>query len=104
MKLVVAPAPMMVLLLHKVLLNICMLPSKRAVYLLRTIMNYRILAQSLPGVVAYHAASKQTDQGIILLHKIVEGVARGSFGMRLQKRSICRQKLSRGHNKFLPNY
>lgn len=38
------------------------------------------------GIVSYHAASKkQSDGSIMLLHKIVEGVADGSFGLEVAK-------------------
>ncbi len=43
------------------------------------------LAQKNVGIVAYHVASKQTNEGIILLHKIIEGVAHGSFGIEVAK-------------------
>ena len=33
----------------------------------------------------YHAASMQSDEGIVLLHKIVPGVADGSFGLEVAK-------------------
>ncbi|HBL98619.1 TPA: DNA mismatch repair protein MutS [Candidatus Dependentiae bacterium] len=39
-----------------------------------------------PGIVAYQAASKQTPEGILLLHKIVKGFADGSFGIEVAKR------------------
>lgn len=43
------------------------------------------LALSNPGIVAYHAASSWTENGIILLHKIVPGCADGSFGIEVAK-------------------
>ncbi len=39
------------------------------------------------GVVAYHAASEQKDDAIVLLHKIVQGVARGSFGIEVARKA-----------------
>lgn len=37
------------------------------------------------GIVSYYADSKKTQQGIVLLHKIVRGVADGSFGIEVAK-------------------
>jgi DNA mismatch repair protein MutS len=39
------------------------------------------LSDTYPGVRAYYAASMKTEQGVVLLHKIKEGVADGSFGL-----------------------
>lgn len=44
-----------------------------------------ILASHYSGIVDYHAASKKTVDGIILLHKIVRGVSEGSFGIEVAK-------------------
>jgi DNA mismatch repair protein MutS len=43
------------------------------------------LEQQLPGIVSYHAASKKQADGILLLHKIVHGVADGSFGLEVAR-------------------
>lgn len=43
------------------------------------------LAEQLPGIVAYHAATAQVDGKIVLLHKILPGVAPGSFGLEVAK-------------------
>lgn len=43
------------------------------------------LADAHPGMAMYHAASKKTEQGIMLLHKIIAGVADGSFGLEVAK-------------------
>lgn len=43
------------------------------------------LSNSFNGIVSYHAASKKTDSGIILLHRIEKGVAQGSFGIEVAK-------------------
>lgn len=43
------------------------------------------LAQHHAGIAAYHAASKKTEQGIMLLHKICKGSADGSFGIEVAK-------------------
>ncbi len=40
-----------------------------------------------PGIVAYHAASKETKEGVLLLHKIVKGSSDGSFGLEVAKRA-----------------
>lgn len=45
------------------------------------------LALINPGIVAYHAASKQTESGVVLLHKIVPGEAEGSFGIEVARRA-----------------
>lgn len=39
------------------------------------------LCERHPGIVAYHAASKRSDDTILLLHKIIRGTAHGSFGI-----------------------
>lgn len=38
-----------------------------------------------PGIVAYHAVSKKTATGIILLHQIRKGCAPGSFGIEVAR-------------------
>ncbi len=43
------------------------------------------LQERYPGIVSYHAASKETPHGIVFLHKIVHGVADGSFGVQVAK-------------------
>lgn len=43
------------------------------------------LQSSIPGIVCLHAASKRTAQGVLLLHKIIEGNAEGSFGLEVAK-------------------
>ncbi len=39
------------------------------------------------GIVAYHAASIQTEDGILLLHKIEPGCAEGSFGIEVARQA-----------------
>lgn len=39
------------------------------------------LTQQFPALGIYHAASQQTEQGIVLLHKILPGCSDGSFGI-----------------------
>ena len=41
------------------------------------------LADQHHGIVSYHAASKQTDNGIVLLHTIMRGSADSSFGLEV---------------------
>lgn len=43
------------------------------------------LESKYPGICAYHAASKKTNDGILFLHKIAKGVANGSFGIEVAK-------------------
>jgi len=43
------------------------------------------LQNTVPGVVCYHTASKRTANGILFLHKIMPGVAPGSFGIEVAK-------------------
>ncbi|KKP35487.1 MAG: mismatch repair protein MutS protein [candidate division TM6 bacterium GW2011_GWF2_32_72] len=43
------------------------------------------LKDSFPGIASYFAASKKTKDGILFLHKIVKGVADGSFGLEVAK-------------------
>ncbi len=44
-----------------------------------------VLANDLPGIVNYHAASKQRATGVLFLHKIIKGAAEGSFGLEVAK-------------------
>ena len=41
--------------------------------------------EQTPGISFYHAASKQTDDGVLLLHKIIPGCAEGSFGLEVAR-------------------
>ena len=41
------------------------------------------LARTLTGVACYHAASKPVGDSVMLLHKIMPGVAQGSFGIQV---------------------
>jgi len=43
------------------------------------------LAEKLPAIASYYAASKRTDSGIVFLYKMVRGVADGSFGVEVAK-------------------
>lgn len=43
------------------------------------------LEKEFSGIKSYFAASRKTEQGILLLHKIVQGVADGSFGIDVAK-------------------
>lgn len=43
------------------------------------------LEKKYSGIVGYHAASKQTKQGILFLYTMVRGVADGSFGIQVAK-------------------
>ena len=43
------------------------------------------LVQQHQGIVAYHAASRKTADGIVLLHQIQKGCAQGSFGLEVAK-------------------
>lgn len=43
------------------------------------------LADVHTGIVAYHTASKQTEQGIVFLHRVVPGVSHKSFGLEVAK-------------------
>lgn len=43
------------------------------------------LQQEFSGIACYYAANKKTEAGIILLYKIVEGIADGSFGVEVAK-------------------
>lgn len=67
------------------------------------------LENQLPGIVSYHAASKQTATGIVLLYKIMRGVADGSFGIEVAKMAqlpsevvkratVLVQELNAGHH------
>lgn len=41
------------------------------------------LAKTTPGVACHHAASKPVGDTVVLLHKIMPGVAQGSFGIQV---------------------
>ncbi len=41
------------------------------------------LEAQLPGIINYHAASKQQESGVLFLHKIIKGAAEGSFGIEV---------------------
>ncbi len=43
------------------------------------------LEHTMPGIVNYYAASRKTEQGMLLLYTIVKGVADGSFGIEVAK-------------------
>lgn len=43
------------------------------------------LQERFDGIVNYHAASSQTKDGIVFLHKMIRGVAKGSFGLEVAK-------------------
>jgi DNA mismatch repair protein MutS len=43
------------------------------------------LENQFKGIVTYHAASKQTQDGIVFLHKMARGTAQGSFGLEVAK-------------------
>lgn len=45
------------------------------------------LQDHLPGISSYYAASSSGPQGIVLLHRIIKGVADGSFGVEVAKRA-----------------
>lgn len=42
-----------------------------------------LLSQTFTGIHSYYAASTKTAEGIVLLHKIIAGVADGSFGLEV---------------------
>ena len=43
------------------------------------------LSEKFPGIVNYHAASKFGAHGLVILHKIIKGVADGSFGIEVAR-------------------
>src|SRR3990167_2493215 len=43
------------------------------------------LEKNFPGIVSYYASSQKTEDGILFLHKIVQGAADGSFGIEVAK-------------------
>lgn len=43
------------------------------------------LTTQFPSIVSYYAASTKTPDGIVLLHKVLPGVADGSFGLEVAK-------------------
>ncbi len=44
-----------------------------------------LLQEQFSGIACYFAASKKTNNGIVLLYKIIEGIADGSFGVEVAK-------------------
>ncbi len=51
------------------------------------------LTNKFPTIAAYHTASSKTETGILLLHKILKGVAPGSFGIEVAKVAKLPEKL-----------
>jgi DNA mismatch repair protein MutS len=51
------------------------------------------LAETYSGIAVYHAASKKTEQSIVLLHKIIRGVADGSFGLDVARGALLPQEI-----------
>jgi DNA mismatch repair protein MutS len=45
------------------------------------------LADTYSGIAAYHTASKKTQEGIVLLHRIIKGTAEGSFGIEVARQA-----------------
>jgi len=45
------------------------------------------LADTFKNIAKYHAASKETKDSVVLLHKIIKGVAKGSFGIEVAKQA-----------------
>jgi len=43
------------------------------------------LQDQFPGIVSYYMASNKTENGIIFLHKLVRGIADGSYGIEVAK-------------------
>lgn len=62
------------------------------------------LAEHLPGIASYHAASTQTTDGIILLHKIIRGCAHGSFGIEVAKQVQLPQEILRRAEELAQHY
>lgn len=60
-----------------------------------------ILAQKFTGIVPYYAASTKTQDGIVLLHKILPGVADGSFGLEVAKLAQLPESLVKRANEIL---
>lgn len=52
-----------------------------------------LLSQKFSSIVTYYAASTKSPDGIILLHKILPGVADGSFGLEVAKLANLPQDL-----------
>ena len=45
------------------------------------------LQDRYPGVVSYYTDSRKTESGVVLLHKIVRGIADGSFGVEVARKA-----------------
>ena len=57
------------------------------------------LQDDFKGIVSYYTTSKQTESGIVFLHKIVKGIADGSFGLEVAKLALLPKKLiERAHD------
>ncbi len=58
-----------------------------------------LLAEKMPGIVNYHAASKKTESGIVFLHAMIPGCAQGSFGLSVARLAdIPESIISRAHD------
>jgi len=51
------------------------------------------LEKHAPGITNYQAASKQSETGILFLHKIVPGAAQSSFGIEVARRAQLPEKI-----------
>lgn len=47
----------------------------------------------MPGIQCYYAASTRTAEGMVLLHKIIKGIADGSFGLEVAALAGLPQKV-----------
>lgn len=45
------------------------------------------LQERYPGVASYYTDSRKTESGVVLLHKIVRGIADGSFGIEVARKA-----------------
>lgn len=51
------------------------------------------LSGQYPGIAPFYAASKKTENGIVFLYKMIQGVADGSFGVEVAKLAQLPQKV-----------
>ncbi len=62
------------------------------------------LANKLSGITNYHAACKKVNDSMIFLHKIIPGVAEGSFGIDVAKLANVPSAIIQRANNILENF
>jgi DNA mismatch repair protein MutS len=62
------------------------------------------LQEQHSGIVSFYADSRKTESGVVLLHKIVRGVADGSFGIEVARRAHLPEQIIERARVLLLNF